>query len=62
MDTGDIRTLLNKSVVTYRAASWWGQTDYKCVEILMEKKTFEELEQLVGVIDGRISKNYEGSD
>ncbi len=48
--------LLKKSVVTYRFASYWGQTDYKCVEILMERDNFEELEKIIGEIKGRIVK------
>jgi len=52
--------LLNKSVVTYRAASYWGATDYRCVEILMEKEEFEKLESLLGrEIEGRLGKKYE---
>lgn len=55
--------LLNKSVVTYRAASWYGQSDFKCVEILMEVEIFEELEKLLGAdINGRLDKRYEGRE
>jgi len=53
--------LLNSSVITYRAASYWGAADYRCVELLMEKETFDELERFVGVeINGRGGKQYEG--
>jgi len=56
----EIGEILNKSVVTYRGATFWGATDYGCVELLMEKQTFEELEKHIGKIDGRIGKQYEG--
>ena len=53
--------LLNQSVVTYRAASWWGQADYRCVEILMEIEVFNQLEKLLNTeLNGRIGKQYEG--
>ena len=52
--------LLNQAVVTYRFASYWGNTDYRCVEILMEKETFERLEAILGNINGKIGKQYEG--
>ena len=61
MDNKEIAQLLNMSVITYRAPSYWGNTDYKCVEILMVKEDFEHLESILGSINGRIGKQYEGN-
>lgn len=62
MDEKNVAGLLNKSVITYRAASYWGARDYRCVEILMEKDLFEKLESIFGEIKGRIGKQYEGNN
>jgi len=60
MTTDELIELLNKSVITYRFASSHGETDYRCVELVMETETFEELEEKLGTkLEGRLRKQYE---
>ena len=53
-----IAELLNDSVVRPRFPSFYGEADFRCVELTFDKETFAQLEQLLGCkIRGRL---YEG--
>jgi len=53
--------LLNTSVVRPTFPGYYGETDFRCVEITFDKETFVQLEQLLGCkIRGRLESASKG--